>query len=160
MSKFILVRWKDGYQEVGSLEEEASGRLRYYVIERVEKYGRLAVDGEGEYPGLKVIRRKPDQVESITFVEDNKGEKFILNPHKDKSEGGRVDHHYEVQAVKGEEIDGLVSEVRRIARELSVDPKTATEGDIEKIRKGMKLSCLEEQSEVLNFVKMLVEKCA
>ena len=159
MAKYALIKWKDGYQEVASLEEETTGILRYYVIERVEQFGRLAFDSKAKYPGLKIISRKPDQIESITFAEDGHSKVFNLNPKEDKSEGGRTDHHYEIKEVSEKGTEEIVSELKQVLNKLGLDPKSAKEEDLEKIRKAMRLSCLETQSEILGFIKTLLEKC-
>lgn len=159
MSKYAVIKWKDGYQEVTSLEKESTGILRYYVIERVEKYGRLAIDSQADFPGLRVISRKPDQIESIILTENGDDKVFTLTPKEEKSEGGRTDHHYEIIETGGKGIDEIVSRLRQVVQELGIDPKAAQEEELEKIRKAMKLSCLEKQSEVQSFVKMLLERC-
>jgi hypothetical protein len=159
MSKYAVIKWKDGYQEVTSLEKESMGIIRYYVIERIEKYGRLAIDSQTNYPGLKVISRKPDEIESITFTEDGQGKVFSLTLKEEKSEGGRVEHHYEVKETGEKGIDEFVSRLRQVLQELKIDPKAAQEKDLENLRRAMKLSCFEKQSEVLSFVKMLLNRC-
>ena len=77
MAKYALITWKDGYQEVASLDEKTKGVLRYYVIERVEKSGRLSFESPADYPDLKVISRKPDQIENIVMTENGHEKVFI-----------------------------------------------------------------------------------
>ena len=79
MAKYALITWKDGYQEVATLDEETTGVLRYYVIERIEKYGRLSFESTADYPGLKVIGRKPDQIENIVLTEDGQEKNRFLH---------------------------------------------------------------------------------
>jgi len=158
MGKYALIKWKDGYQEVAVLDEESKGILRYYVIERVEKSGRLAIDSTAKYPGLKVIGRKPDQIENITLTEDGSAKVFVLTPKEDKAEGGRIDHHYAVKELDNKGLDELVTKVKKVVLELGINPKTVKEGDLEKILKAIKLSAFEKQTDALGFVKMLLEK--
>jgi hypothetical protein len=158
MAKYALISWKDGYREVASLDEETTGILRYYVIERVERYGRLSFESTADYPGLKVIGRKPDQIENIVLTEDGHDNVFTLNPKEDKSEGGRTDHHYEIKETGDKVIDALVDKVKKAAQDLGIDPKSTNEEDLEKIRKLVRLSCFENQSEVLKFIKWLLER--
>jgi predicted DNA binding protein len=158
MTKYALITWKDGYKEVASLDEETTGILRYYVIERVEKSGRLSFESATNYPELKVVSRKPDQIESIVLTE-NSGEKvFILDLKENKSEGGRTDHHYEIKAGGDRVMDALIDQVKQAAKDLGIDAKSAKETDLEKIRKAVRLSCFENQSEVLGFIKGLLER--
>jgi len=156
MAKYALIRWKDGYQEVAVLDEESTGILRYYVTERVEEYGRLAINGTARYPDLKVIIRKPSQIESITLTDDGQEKVFTLSHKEDKAEGGRIDHHYNVQETDRRVIDELVSKLGEIIQELGIAPKAAEEADLEKIRKAMKLAAFEKEDEVLGFIKMLL----
>ena len=159
MTKYVLIKWKDGYREVASLDDDTKGILRYYVIERIERYGRLAIDSEAEYPGLKIIKRKPDQIESITLTENGHGTVFVLDPKEDKSEGGRTDHYYEVKGTREDVIEELISDLKQTIKELGIEPTSTKEEDLERIRKKMKISCFERQNEVLSFLKMLLEKC-
>ena len=156
MAKYALIRWKDGYQEVAALDEEATGILRYYVIERMEEYGRLAIDSVTRYPDLKVIVRKPSQIESITLTDDGQEKVFTLSHKEDKAEGGRIDRHYNVQETDRKVIDELVSKLGEIIQALGITPKAAKEEDLERIRKAMKLAAFEKEDEVLGFIKMLL----
>jgi hypothetical protein len=158
MGKYALIKWKDGYQQVAALDEESKGILRYYVVERVETFGRLAIDSTAQYPGLKIIGRKPDQIESITLTEDGSAKVFTLTPKEDKAEGGRIDHHYAVKEIDNKVMDELVAKLKKIALEMGIDPKTAKEEDLEKIRKALGLSAFEKEAEVLSFIKMLLQK--
>jgi hypothetical protein len=158
MAKYVLITWKDGYQEVGSADEATTGILRYYVIERVEKSGRLSFQSAADCPGLKIIGRKPDEIESIVLTEDSQEKAFTLNLKEDKSEGGRTDHHYKIKEADDEVIDSLVDKVQKVAKDLGISPKSAKEEDLEKIRKAVRLSCFETQSEVLGFIKWLLER--
>lgn len=158
MAKYALITWKDGYQEVASLDEKTKGVLRYYVIERVEKSGRLSFESPADYPDLKVISRKPDQIENIVMTENGHEKVFILVPKEEKSEGGRTDHHFEVKETGDKGLSALVEKAKEAAQELGVDTKSVTEDELEKIRKAVRISCFEKQSEALEFVKLLLKK--
>ena len=41
---------------------------------------------------------------------------------------------------------------------MGVDTKSVTEDELEKIRKAVRISCFEKQSEALEFVKLLLKK--
>jgi hypothetical protein len=58
--KYVLLKWKDGWQEVVRIDGDAVGFDKYFVIERKEYFGRLVYKmPEGKYPGLVVIDRAP-----------------------------------------------------------------------------------------------------
>jgi hypothetical protein len=68
--KYVLMKWKDGWQEVVAVDGDATGFDKYYVIERKEYFGRLVFNRpQGEYPGLIVIDRAPMEIEQILMMD-------------------------------------------------------------------------------------------
>ncbi len=57
--QYLLMKWRDGWQEVGGIDRDTAELLRYYVIERIEDRGRLSLDVGADYPELFVIERTP-----------------------------------------------------------------------------------------------------
>jgi hypothetical protein len=45
--KYVLLRWKSGWQEVIAVEGDTMDFDKYYVVEQVEHHGRLVVKGPG-----------------------------------------------------------------------------------------------------------------
>jgi hypothetical protein len=68
---YLLLRWRDGWQEVLGVDAETADLLRYYVIQRIEDRGRLSLEVGGEYPELCIIERTPrDVVEAVLLGEE------------------------------------------------------------------------------------------
>src|SRR5665647_1395196 len=59
---YLLIRWRDGWQEVFGIETESAELLRYYVIQRIEDRGRLSIDVGADYPELLIVERTPRDV--------------------------------------------------------------------------------------------------
>jgi hypothetical protein len=164
--KYIVLRWKDGIQEVSALEPEAKGLLRYYTIARREEYGRLAVDSDGDYPELIIIDRKPRELAEIVLAEDCSAKQYVLTPAGEHREGGRIDHRFDFTESGG----GLDDLVRRLQEVLLTRNKGAKAilkmsgkqkiSELEEIRRAMKLRALTEEADVLGFIEMLLTRAA
>jgi len=164
--KYVLLRWKDGIQEVSALAPEAKGLLRYYTIVRIEEYGRLAVDSDEDYPELIIIDRKPRELAEIVLVEDCGAKQYVLTPAGEHREGGRTDHRFDfTEAECG--LDDLVSQIQEVLRNRNKGAKAILKmsgkqkiSELEEIRRTMKLRTLTEEADVLGFIEMLLTRVA
>ena len=94
--KYVLMKWKDGWQEVVAVEADATGFDKYYVIERIEHFGRLVIKRpEGEYPRLIVIDRAPREIENVVLLDED-GERS-LKESSTYREGDRLEYNYELE---------------------------------------------------------------
>lgn len=84
---YILLRWKDGWQEVTGIDEASVDLLRYYVIERIEDRGRLSLETGGDYPQLLVIERTPRDVIDAVIVGDGGIKSYALDTSVERWEG-------------------------------------------------------------------------
>ena len=84
---YLLLRWKDGWQEVLGVDGSSVDLLRYYVIERIEDRGRLALETGGEYPELVVIKRTPRDVTAAIIVGEDGVKSFALDRSVERWEG-------------------------------------------------------------------------
>jgi len=73
-TNYLIIQWKDGWQEVLAINSDTADLLRYYVIRRIEDKGRLVLDTGADYPELLVVERTPMDVSRI-FIADNSGVK-------------------------------------------------------------------------------------
>jgi hypothetical protein len=84
---YLLLRWKDGWQEVLGVDKDSMDLLRYYVIERVDDRGRLSLDlGEG-YPELLVIERTPRDLVGALIVGSDEVKVYPLEESVERWEG-------------------------------------------------------------------------
>src|SRR3990172_3947353 len=68
---YVLVGWRDGWQEVFAVDADSAELLRYFVIERIEDRGRLSIDVGADYPELFIIKRTPKDVTETLIVSDD-----------------------------------------------------------------------------------------
>jgi hypothetical protein len=164
--KYVLLKWKDGTQEVSALAPEAKGLLRYYTIVRTEEYGRLAVESDEDYPELIIIDRKPRELAEIVLAEDRSAKQYVLTPAGERREGGRTDHRFAfTEAECG--LDDLISQLQEVLRTRNKGAKAILKmrgkqriSELEEIRRAMKLRTLTEEADVLGFIEMLLTRVA
>jgi hypothetical protein len=89
---YLLLRWKDGWNEVIGMEKAGAELLRYYTLERVEQVGRLSVDVPDDYPILHLINRLPSNLERILLLGEAGGKMYVLDEKVTVKEGGKTEH--------------------------------------------------------------------
>ncbi len=89
---YLLLQWKDGWQEVVGLKKKEAELLRYYTIERVEEVGRMALEIGEEYPALFLIKRLPRQVEGLWIIGNKEKRYYPLGERQTMREGRKVEH--------------------------------------------------------------------
>lgn len=166
VQKYVLFKWRDGAQEVSAVEEESTGLLRYYVKIRVEEFGRVVIDGTGDYPNLIILDRKPRDLEKIVFAEDGKAKEYVLTPGEERREHQHIDYMFDFTTTEGG-LEDLVNQVKQVLRDkgkkteailkMSGEQKTS---ELEEIRKGAKLRASAKEADALGFVEMLLAKVA
>jgi hypothetical protein len=92
LKHYLLLLWKNGWHEVIGIDKDSVELLRYYILERVEEAGRLALEVKGEYPVLFTIERLPKELQRILILgkEDIRG--YSLEPKTKKEEGDKIEH--------------------------------------------------------------------
>jgi hypothetical protein len=84
---YLLLRWKDGWQEVIGVDSDTVELLRYYVITRVEDRARLALEVGESWPELYIIKRTPRDVTSILIVGSDGARLYSLDAELERWEG-------------------------------------------------------------------------
>ena len=84
---YLVLRWKDGWQEVVAIHGDVAELLRYYVITRTEDRGRLALDTGSEYPELLVIERIPRDLSRLQIVSGGRIKSYDLQSELELYEG-------------------------------------------------------------------------
>jgi hypothetical protein len=162
--KYVLMKWKDGWQEVISIESDAVDFNRYYVIERVEHFGRLVINrSEGEYPSLIVIDRAPMDIEKIILV-DGEDERNLKQASIYR-EGSRLEHHYDLPKGGGNFIEEIKNSIKEVlskksisAREILSKPDLEKIKQIESIGKDVNLVGTKQREDVVGFIQLLLER--
>jgi hypothetical protein len=84
---YLLIRWRDGWQEVFGIETESAELLRYYVIQRIEDRGRLSIDVGADYPELLIVERTPREVVEAMIVSSESATSYALGSEVERWEG-------------------------------------------------------------------------
>ena len=89
---YLLLRWKDGWNEVIGMEKPGAELLRYYSLERVEHVGRLSVDVREDYHMLSLINRLTSKLERILLLGEAGARMYVLDEKVTVKEGGKTEH--------------------------------------------------------------------
>jgi hypothetical protein len=84
---YLVMQWKDGWQEVVGVDKASVDLLRYYVIERIEERGRLSLETGEDYPELFVIERTPRDLVGVLVVGDGDLKAYTLGASVERWEG-------------------------------------------------------------------------
>jgi hypothetical protein len=164
--KYVLLKWKDGWQEVMAVEDDAIDFDKYYVIERAEHFGRLVIKRpKGEYPGLIVIDRAPMEIEEIALVGGDG--KCNLKQTSTYREGDRLEYNYELQKGQGDFAEEVSKDIKKVlaekgisAKDLLSRPDSEKIKEFESIRKAIHLVAGKKQEDVIRFIQVFLEKVA
>lgn len=84
---YLLMRWKDGWQEVLGVDKDSVDLLRYYVIERIDDRGRLSLETGEDYPQLLVLERTPRDLVGALIVGAGDVKSYPLEESVERWEG-------------------------------------------------------------------------
>jgi hypothetical protein len=84
---YVILRWKDGWQEVIGVDHDTADLLRYYVIARIEDRARLSLEVGEYWPELFIIKRTPRDVTSILIVGNGGAKLYPLEEEMERWEG-------------------------------------------------------------------------
>jgi len=161
--KYLLLKWKDGWQEVTSIEADCGEPSRYYVIKRVEESGRLVLERSSDYPELVIIGRRPRQIEKMVILDDKSTKTYALDQDSTTMEGGRTSYHYRLNADDVNYMDEVMASLRKAlegngieAKELLALSDTKRARECERIRKKIGLRASGKQEDVLGFIQVML----
>jgi len=179
LKHYLLLRWKSGWQEVIGVDHHPVDLLRYYVLERVEEIGRIALDVNENYPVLLTVKRLPKEVDRLVIVGGGGGNAKVyhLEPRVKKEEGDKIEHvaydraerlfqlepesHAEVWLA--EVMETLKNELSRkgLSAEslLNEDPSDRIK-EYEDLAKALGLRATEKQEDVYGFIQLMVQNTA
>jgi len=84
---YLIMKWKDRWQEVMAVNSDIAELLRYYVIRRIEDKGRLVLDTGADYPELTIVERTPMDISRILLVGDSGVRSYSLEQEIEGYEG-------------------------------------------------------------------------
>ena len=156
--KYVVMKWKDGWQEVLAVQGDVVDFSKYYVVERLEQYGRLVLNRpKGEVPELIVIGRDPKEIEKVALVD---ADKRSLTPKDTYREGTRMEYNYNL-AKDGDIVAELAAKAKEVlaGRGMSGrDLLSKSDADILAVAKEIQIVGTESQADLINFMKVLLAK--
>lgn len=177
---YLLLRWKNGWQEVVALDPDAQDSvdlLRYYILERVEETGRVVLEAGVDYPLLLTVKRLPKELESLTLVGSKSAKVYDVEPKKKKEEGDKIEHvefdraerHFHGHPKETEQ-NGVQEMTRLLAAEITkkdLSPKKLLNlepgqkvAEYKELAKAMGIRAMEKQEDLYGFLQLMVGKLA
>jgi hypothetical protein len=174
LSHFLLLRWKSGWQEVIGVDKSPVELLRYYILERMEEVGRLALEVKGDYPILFTIKRLPKELESLMIIGREEVKVYHLEPKTKREEGDKIEHvefdkaerHFQPESDgQAEAWIGKIREALRTEldkRNLTSEKLTASNQsqrimEYKELSKALGLRAKERQEDVYCFIQFMIE---
>ena len=178
---YLILKWKDGWQEVVAVDNDFVNLLRYYVIERIEHRGRLSLEVGADYPQLIIIKRMPKELSSLLIFGNSGAKAFRLDSEVQRYEGifdaggkreyvkydgtdSRYPHDYDEEP---EEISKIIHIVKHELEGKGLDPKglLAMDQDLrieayKEIASRIGVRGKERQEDVYGFVELMVKNAA
>jgi hypothetical protein len=176
-SHYLLLRWKNGWQEVIGVGKNPVDLLRYYILERVEEVGRMVLAFKGEYPLLLTVKRLPKELDRLMIVRSGSAKVYRLEPKAKREEGDKIEHveydkaerHFQpepddqAEAWFAEVMEALRSELSRkglsAEKLLDGDPSHRVK-EYKELAKAMRLWATERQEDVYGFIQLMIENSA
>lgn len=174
---YLLLRWKNGWQEVVAIDQNTVELLRYYVLERVEEEGRIALEVEADYPLLFTVKRLPKELDSLAIIGRMAAKVYDLEPKQKKEEGDKIEHveydraehHFQPEPEKTGE-DRVQEMARLLEEEITkkgLSPKKLLnlehgqrEAEYKALGKAMGIRAMEKQEDVYGFLQLMIGKLA
>ncbi len=176
--QYLVFRWNDKWQEVAGLDSDVAELLRYYVVERIENSGRLALEVGNDYPEVFIIGRKPRELTSLLIIDRNSGVKSYGMQSEVQRREGFLDDGGKNEYVKfdkkgpryphefSEEPDTLAEVRDSVKRELDargLSPEQLLAMDeperidsYKEVAKGIGVRARERQEDVYGFIELMV----
>lgn len=177
LNHYLLLHWKNGWQEVVGLTSDAKDLLRYYILERVEETGRMAIDVNGDYPVLLTIKRLPKELDRLAIVRKNHVKVYHLEPKVKREEGDKIEHvefdkaepHFTSDPDKQNRVwfEKVVETLRNELSRKGLSAKQLFNKDpshwikeYKDFAKVLGLRAMERQEDVYGFIQLLIEDLA
>lgn len=174
---YLVLRWKDGWQEVLAVDRDAVELIRYYVITRIEDRARLSFDAGEDWPRLHTIKRMPREVKDLLIVSADSPKLCGLEADLERWEGtfeagGKReyvkydrtnDHAPRTLREAPEELSRLVEAIRRQLADRGMKPQAVLTMDWEarlpiyrELARSMGFRAMEQQEDVYGLIGFLL----
>ena len=178
---YLVMQWKDGWQEVMSINGNVADLLRYYVISRIEDRGRLVLDLGADYPELQVIERTPMEIRRLLIVGSGSVKSYNLELEVEGYEGtfeaggkkeftryDRDNPYFQSEFSEAPDITGEIENtVAAVLKDKGLNPADllATEQDrriqeYADIARTAGIRGAQRQSDVYGFLELVLKKLA
>jgi len=178
---YLLLQWKDGWQEVIGLDKDSVDLLRFYVIRRIEDRGRLSVDVGADYPELFIMKREPMELSSLLIIGNGGTKKYSLDSAVERWEGtfeagGKKEYvkydktdpqspHESGEATDkfNEMMDSVKKELDKIglsAKSLLAADETRRTEEYQRVAKALGIRGYDRQGDVYGFIDFVVRRLA
>ena len=177
LKHYLLLKWKNGWQEVMGVDKTPVELLRYYVLERMEEVGRMAFEVKGDHPVLLIINRLPKELHSLMIVGRKHAKVYRLESKTKREEGNKIEYveydkaerHFQpeldnqTEAWLGEIMDALKTELDkrglRVEKLLTADQANRVK-EYKDLAKALGLRATERQEDVYGFLRLMMENMA
>jgi hypothetical protein len=178
---YVILRWKDGWQEVIGADHDRVELLRYYVITRVEDGARLSLDVGEHWPKLFIIKRTPRDVNSILIVGRDGARSYPLEAELERWEGtfeaggkkeyvkfDKTNPRTPQTCVEApEKLTELVASLKEALGRLNLLPQALLAMDLAQrteayaaLARGLGIRGVQSQADVNGFIELLVKRLA
>jgi hypothetical protein len=157
--KYVMMKWKDGWQEVVAVEGDVIDFNKYYVIERLEQYGRLVLNRpKGTVPELIVIDRDPTGIEKVALLDSD--DQRTLAAKDTYREGTRLEYNYNLP--EGGDLAGeLTATLKEVLAAKGINAKDLLlkgDADIIAVARAANIVGTRSQQDLVHFIKLLLRK--
>lgn len=178
-SHYVLLQWKDGWQEVIGIDGDRVDLLRYYVITRIEDRGRLSLETGEYWPELFTIKRNPRDVGSAWIFGTDKVNFYALETESERYEG-TFEAGGKKEYVKFDKVNPLISKEFGEAPERLAEIAGVVKGQLDQLNikplallasseatrvktytelaKALKIRGMERQADVYGFIEFIVKR--
>jgi len=170
LDHYVLMRWKDGWQEVVGISKRTAELWRYYTLERTEEVGRMAFDVTEDYPLLFLVKRLPRHIETLLLVGRREVKGYTLEEKRTVKEGGKIEHilYDRKDPSPGEHAKEWMAEIKgQLKAEMKKKGLTAEQllsmDDHQKVQayfdiaKALSIRGMEKQEDVYGFIQLMAE---
>jgi hypothetical protein len=176
---YILMQWKNGWQEVIGSNKDTVDFLRYFVIRRIEHRGRISFEVGDEYPIFYVLRRLPMDLNRLLIVSKDRVSSYDLSTAIERHEGtfeaggkleyvkwDRTDSKFPSEMSDApKNLDETLSALREALKNKGIDTQDLLGADpsrriesYREIAKGMGIRGYQRQADVYGFIEFLLSK--